>query len=94
MTIEYTPEARHDLVDAIARVHRENPLAAARLADRILSRVERLAAGDFDGAELTLTTGERVRSWAVSPYRIYYRREPNRLLVVRVYHQARQPIAL
>jgi hypothetical protein len=33
---------------------------------------------DFEGAELKLTTGELVRSWAVPPYRIYYRREPDR----------------
>jgi plasmid stabilization system protein ParE len=93
LTIEYTPEARHDLVDAIDRIHRENPSAAAHLADRLLSRIERLAAGDFEGVELALTTGEHVRSWPVPPYRIYYRREPDRLLVVRVYHQAREPIA-
>jgi len=81
------------VVDAIDRIHRENPSAAAHFADRLLSRIERLAAGDFDGGELRLTTGETVRSWAVPPYRVYYRREPDRFLVVRVYHQAREPIS-
>ncbi len=92
MTIDYTPEARQDVVEAIERIHRENPSAAAHLADRLFSRIERLAAGDFEGAELALTTGERVRSWPVPPYRVYYRRDPDRFLVVRVYHQAREPI--
>jgi plasmid stabilization system protein ParE len=56
LRIEYTLEAQRDLVEAIDRIHRENPSAAARLADRLLFRIERLAA------------------------------------VVRVYHQAREPI--
>ena len=92
MKIEYTLEARNDLEDTFERIVVDNPLAAARLEERLLSLIERLAAREFEGPEIELTTGERVRSWPVPPLRVYYRREPERLLVLRVYHQARQPI--
>ena len=36
--------------------------------------------------------GMLVRSWPLPPYRIYYRRRDGYLEVMRVYHQARQPI--
>jgi plasmid stabilization system protein ParE len=53
-----------------------------------------LAEGEFDGPEQELRrTGERVRSWPVPPFRIYYRREPDEFVVLRVYHSARRPIA-
>ncbi len=93
MRIEYAREAREDLDQAIDRIQRENPAAAIHLADRLFSVIERLAVGDYAGAEVTLATGEMVRSWSVPPYRVYYRRDSDRLLVVRVYHQARRPLA-
>ena len=34
-----------------------------------------------------------VRSWAVPPFRVYYQRHVDELLIVRVYHQTRRPIA-
>jgi plasmid stabilization system protein ParE len=71
----------------------ENRGAAGRLADRVFSLLEQLDRGDFEGAEVRLTSGEVLRSWAIPPYRVYYLREPDGILVVRVYHQARRPIA-
>jgi hypothetical protein len=31
--------------------------------------------------------------WPFPPFRIYYQRETDALLVVRIYHQKREPIA-
>ena len=63
------------------------------LGDRVLGVVKRLAAGRFEGQTQRLTTGEVVHSWPVPPFRIYYQRHPDELLIVRVYHQSRRPIA-
>lgn len=92
MTIRYTTEAHRDLLDALEHIAQENPAGAGRLADRTLALLEQLDRGDFEGAEVRLTSGERLRSWAIPPYRVYYLREPDGILVVRIYHQARRPI--
>jgi plasmid stabilization system protein ParE len=89
----YTTDAHRDLLDAVEHVASKDKAAASRLADRVFSVIEQLAGGDFDGAELRLTTGELVRSWPVPPYRIYYQRESDGILIVRIYHQARRPVA-
>ena len=91
MKVTYTEEAIADIVDAITFLNERNPTAADLDAD--ISRcVERLAGGEFDGPLSRLRSGALVRSWAVPPFRIYYQRHPDELLIVRVYHQARRPI--
>jgi len=92
LTVRYTIEAHRDLLDAINHVAPEILGQATRLVDRLLSVLEQLERGDFEGAETRLTTGEAIRSWAAPPYRIYYEREPDGILVIRIYHQARRPI--
>lgn len=62
------------------------------MGERILGVIEQLADGVFDGPEQVLTTGERVRSWGLHPFRIYYQRSAVSFWVVRIYHQAREPI--
>jgi plasmid stabilization system protein ParE len=37
--------------------------------------------------------GDKVRSWPAPPFRIYYRRESETLIVLRVYHSSRRPLA-
>ena len=92
MKVTYTEEAIADIVDAITFLNERNPTAAADLDPDILRCVERLAGGEFDGPLSRLRSGALVRSWAVPPFRIYYQRHPDELLIVRVYHQARRPI--
>ena len=89
MTIEFSKEAEADLVEAIRSVVERNSRAAAKLAARVLAIVEKLGAGTLEGPELQLSTGERVRSWPVPPFRIYYKRQQDPLLILRVYHHAR-----
>ena len=68
------------------------PTAAAKRDAEITQRVERLAAQEFEGPVLRLRSGAVVRSWSVPPFRIYYQRHTEDLLIVRVYHHARRPI--
>ena len=51
-----------------------------------------LAARELDGAVSRLRSGALVQSWAGAPFRIYYQRNADELLTVRVYDQALRPI--
>jgi plasmid stabilization system protein ParE len=92
LKVTYTEEAIADIVEAIAYLNERSPSAAANLDGEISQCVERLADGEFDGPLSRLRSGAVVRSWAVPPFRIYYQRLADELLIVRVYHQARRPI--
>ncbi len=93
MTISFAPEAEADFAALMEYLAERNPSAAAALGNRIFEVIQRLADGAFDGVELTLTTGEVVRSWSIPPVRVYYQRLGEAFRVLRVYHQARSPIS-
>jgi len=93
LRIVYAPKARADLQACVEHIAKDNPRAAASLADRVFALVDRLAAGEFDGPEHRLYNGQLVRSWPVPPLRLYYQRLPKELRVLRIYHHARRPIA-
>lgn len=92
MKTTYTEEAIADIVDAITYLNERNPTAAVNLDAEIAQCIERLAAREFDGPVSRLRSGAVVRSWAVPPFRVYYQRHDDELLIVRVYHQARRAI--
>jgi plasmid stabilization system protein ParE len=92
LKVTYTEEAVADIVQAITYLNERNPTAAAKLDADITRSIERLADREFEGPVSRLRSGAVVRSWAVPPFRIYYQRHPDELLIVRVYHQARRPI--
>ena len=94
LTIELAPEAEEDPGRSLQFIAQRNPSAARKLAARIFTTIEKLGAGTREGPELRLTTGERVHSWPVPPFRTYYQREPDRLRVLRVYHQAGRPLGV
>jgi plasmid stabilization system protein ParE len=93
LKVTYTEEAVADIVEAVSYLNERNAAAAASLDAEIARCIKRLAAQEFDGPVSRLRSGALVQSWAVSPFRIYYQRHPDELLIVRVYHQARRPIA-
>jgi toxin ParE1/3/4 len=92
LTIVFLARARTDLENAALYLQQENPRAAVAVIGNMYSMIERLAAGEFEGTESTLRTGQRVRSWPVAPYRIFYQRHADTFRVIRIYHQARRPI--
>jgi plasmid stabilization system protein ParE len=93
LKIRFSPRARDDLRAAVEYLAARNATAAGELKDQLLVLIEKLAGGEFQGPEVQLRSGAIVRSWPVVPYRIYYQRSTEVLRVVRVYHQARRPIA-
>jgi plasmid stabilization system protein ParE len=92
VTIYFSPEAERDFAAVIGYLAERNPRAAAELGQRIFALIDKLVAGEFEGPEHVLTSGERVHSWAVPPVRIYYQRPQGAFWVVRIYHQALPPI--
>jgi plasmid stabilization system protein ParE len=92
LKVTYTEEAVADIVEAIAYLKERNPTAAANLDAAIARCIERLADRDFEGPVSRLRSGAVVRSWGVRPFRIYYQRHTDELVILRVYHQARRPI--
>lgn len=93
MKVNYTEEAVADIVQAITDLNERNPTAAAKLDADIARCIQRLADREFEGPVSRLRSGAVVRSWGVPPFRIYYQRRPDELLIIRVYHQKRRPIA-
>jgi plasmid stabilization system protein ParE len=92
LKVTYTEEAVADIVEAITYLNERNPTGASKLDAEIARCIERLAAREFDGPVSRLRSGTVVRSWGVPPFRIYYQRHPDELLILRVYHQKRRPI--
>lgn len=92
MRIVFAPEADLDLDAAVDYLPERNPVAAFQLFNDVRSLVQRLAEGHFEGPLRTLSNGAVVRSRPVPPFRIFYKRASDLLEVVRIYHQARQPI--
>jgi plasmid stabilization system protein ParE len=92
LKVTYTEEAVADIVQAITYLNERNPAVAAKLDADITRSIKRLADQEFEGPLSHLRSGAVVRSWAVPPFRIYYQRQADELLIVRVYHQSRRPI--
>lgn len=93
MKVQLAPEAVDDLTAAIEYLNEKSPRAAVAMANAVFEAIEKLAGKEFEGPERELrSTGERVRSWPVRPYRIYYRREAEVFVVLRIHHAARRPI--
>jgi len=92
LKVTYTEEAVADIVEAITYLNERSPTAAAKLDADIARCIERLADREFEGPLSRLRSGAVVRSWALPPFRIYYQRLTDELLIVRVYHQAQRPI--
>ncbi len=92
MTIHFAPQAEADFAAVIGYLAERNPVAAQEFGERIFALIDKLAAGDFEGAQQTLSSGDVVRSWPVPPVRIYYQRQTDAFWVLRIYHQAQPPI--
>jgi plasmid stabilization system protein ParE len=90
--VVFTAEADRDLEEAVSYLLERNPVAAARLVERAFDLARALAEGVFDGPWMTLSDGRRVKSWPLPPYRLFYRRTADVLLVLRFYDQRQRPL--
>ena len=83
-----TSQAEEDLLEIWAHVAADTPAAGDRLLDRIASACEMLAKNPAAGR----TRGElaeRLRSFPVGKYVVFYRPIDDEIVVIRVLHGAR-----
>jgi plasmid stabilization system protein ParE len=92
LKVTFTEEAVADIVEAITYLNDRNPTAAAILDAQIAQCIDRLAAQEFDGC-LASAIRRACAKLGLPPFRIYYQRHYAELLIVRVYHQTRRPLA-
>lgn len=93
MSIEYAPQARDDLRQALDYLFDRNPRAATELQEAIEKLLEQLDSNLLDGPPSHRSRGRLVRSYVVSRWRLFYERLPEGVLqVVRIYHQRRRPL--
>jgi plasmid stabilization system protein ParE len=72
VTVYFASQAEADFAEVVRFLAERSQASASALGQRVFAIIDRLAAGDLDGPEQTLRSGEVVRSWPVPPLRLYY----------------------
>ncbi|BAI71727.1 plasmid stabilization system protein [Azospirillum sp. B510] len=87
--LEFTAAAQADLESIGDYIAQDNPMAAIRMVLDIRDHCRKIAAIPTLG-RVRPEFGAGLRSFAVSPYLIVYKvEEPDRVIVIRVVHGAR-----
>lgn len=89
MKIEWTEPAISDLESIRDYIGRDSEYYASRFIGRIISAVERLEYFPEMGRRVPEAEEENVRELLFQNYRIMYRAEPQRILILTVIHAAR-----
>ena len=89
-TIRWTESARADLRAIHAYVSRDSQIYARRLVEKIKHSVARLRRFPRSGGMVLEWEKEDVREIPVGNYRVIYRLQDNRVIVLTVIHAARQ----
>jgi plasmid stabilization system protein ParE len=92
--LAFSREARGDLVRLRAFVAQHNPVAAQRLARRLIRGIERLLRNPRLGRRVTVAPDqmapEEIRDWVVGEYIVRYLTAEERIVVLRVWHGKEQ----
>ncbi|MGK7870207.1 type II toxin-antitoxin system RelE/ParE family toxin [Falsiroseomonas sp. E2-1-a20] len=86
--LRVTLVARRDLIDAVDYTARENRGAAERLRARLIEAAGRL--GTFPAMGRSDEMGRRLFAVPGTPFLLIYREEADHVLILRVWHGARQ----
>ena len=89
--IVWSQTAGEDFRDIVWFIARDDPAAAASLADRILDRIELASDLPFSNRAVPETSEESIREIILRPYRIIYSVDNDRraIHILRVWHAAR-----
>jgi plasmid stabilization system protein ParE len=92
--LAFSREARGDLVRLRAFVAQHNPVAAQRLARRLIRGIERLLRNPRLGRRVTVAPDqmapEEIRDWVVGEYIVRYLTAEERIVVLRMWHGKEQ----
>jgi len=89
MTVEWTEPAVADLEGIRDFIARDSEYYAARFVEKALEAVEKLAKFPKIGRSVPEVEEENIRELLLHSYRIIYRVEPRRVLILTVIHGAR-----
>jgi len=88
--VVWSPLAERRTAEAFAYVASDRPSAAVRWLDRLLDAVATLAEFPDRGRAVPELQRPDIRELIVAPYRVMYRRDAKRVVVLTVRHGRRQ----
>jgi len=89
MRVEWSDCARDDLDDLFRFIGRDSELYARRFAERVVLATRRLQAFPESGRMTPEAEDKALREIIIQGYRVMYRLETNRALVLAVMHGSR-----
>lgn len=89
MKVEWTNCARDDLDDLVRYISRDSGFYARRFAERVVMAARRLQIFPERGRMIPEAENTNLREIIVQGYRVMYRLEPGRVLVLAVMHGSR-----
>ena len=87
--IQWEDEALDDLRQLVEYIAYDDPAAARRLGMAVVDKVQALASQPRIGRRYSSIKEVEIREVPVPPYRIFYRVETQRVVVLAVWHGAR-----
>ena len=88
--VKWTPQARNELEQIYALIHRDSPRAADAFRDRLLRATDRLAVFPEIGRRVTEYPRREYREGIVASYRVIYRCENDFVVIAAVLHGRRR----
>lgn len=89
MRVEWSDCARDDLDDLVRYISRDSGFYARRFAERVVLATRRLQAFPESGRMISEAEDKTLREIIVQGYRVMYRLEPDRVLMLAVMHGSR-----
>lgn len=86
MKVTWAPLAREQTADAFAFISAQRPSAAVRWFDDVIERAGSLSAFPDMGRMMPEVGRPEVREVVVEPYRLVYRRDPDEVVIIGVFH--------
>ena len=89
MVVEWSDFALDDLEDIKHYISKDSPFYAREFVELVFTRAERLVDFPFSGREVPEAEDQPIREIIVQSYRVMYRVEPTRVLMLAVIHGSR-----
>jgi len=91
MQIKFTPSARHQFLNGLKHIQKDNPSAAARYRRKAENSLCRLIDFPDSGRTVREFPDLPYRELFVSPFRFFYRMKDSVIWIVAVWHAAQLP---
>jgi len=86
MKVVWAPPAREQVAEAFAFISAQRPSAALRWFDEVVERAGSLSSFPDLGRMMPEPGRPEVREVIVDPYRVVYRRDPDIIVILGVFH--------